>query len=202
MFDKDGVKRKSVPRTNASLQSSSCADTTDPSDQTIGRSLVVLALLGMVFSLWWSRDAFLELSTALDASNWPTVSAQVLSADVEFVYTGHSTPSYHLPRVRYSYKVNGQVYMAERIQFARLELKNRSGKRAAEAIRARYAPANTVKAYYNPADPAQAVLEPGITRHVLRDIINPLLALLLSLCLGLTGWWFLMPAKAISMRKE
>ena len=66
-----------------------------------------------------------------------------------------------LPRVAYSYSVDGKPYSSERISFA-------AGYRPKEvdAVLSRYSVGQTVPVSYSPTAPQEAVLEPGSGPHV------------------------------------
>jgi len=70
-----------------------------------------------------------------------------------------------LPRIAYSYSVEGKPYSSERISFA-----SAYRPKDVEAVLNRYAVGQTVPVRYSGNNPTEAVLEPGSNRQVTAQI--------------------------------
>lgn len=88
--------------------------------------------------------------------DWPSVSAEVISAEIDTSSrrtskTSHSTS--YTPRIVYRYTVNGQTYTSERAAFA-----YKNSRSTAQDFVKRFHPGAQVSAFYDPANPSEAVL--------------------------------------------
>lgn len=108
------------------------------------------------FLLWkaWQNHQAAKASTA-----WPTTAGTITKVE-RFKRLFRS-----LPRVGYSYSVDGKQHNSERLSFA-------TGYRPKEVdeILNRYSVGQSVPVSYSPAKPTEAVLEPGSNRQVTSSI--------------------------------
>lgn len=117
----------------------------------------------VVFGLYWTYGVYQRAALVKACQNWPSVTGKVVSAEVR-TRTRTSRKKKHRARsrrkvscsaIKYAYDVNGQSYTNDRLSF----VGSHSGKEAAQACVAKYAPDTEVQVYYDPEEPAQAVLE-------------------------------------------
>jgi hypothetical protein len=104
------------------------------------------------FLMW---KAWQTHQTAKASAAWPTTTGTITKVE-RFKRLLRS-----LPRVGYTYEVDGKSYTSERISFA-------AGYRPKEvdAILGRYTVGQTVPVAYLTSNPSEAVLEPGSGPHV------------------------------------
>ena len=103
-----------------------------------------------------------SLGRALRSPKWPSVEAEVLGSQVRSEGTEYGR--LYLPRVRYRYRVQDQIYEGSRVVFGGLLKVPRRAD--AERVATRYPAGNKVALRYDPANPRVAVLEPGARWHV------------------------------------
>ncbi len=107
----------------------------------------LIFLLAFPFLLWkaWQNYQAAKASTA-----WPTTSGVITKVE------RYKRFFRWLPRVGFSYSVDGKNYVSGRISFA-------AGYRPKEvdAVLGRYSVGQNVPVYYPPEKPTEAVLEPG-----------------------------------------
>lgn len=144
---------------------------------------------GVLFGLLWTAIAGIPIFIEVLAESKARASLKWLSVDGEVVHcrlkqgTAHAGESatgiFYKPDVKYKYKIGGESYTGQRIDFGTTgATKDWAKKRAAE-----YQKGKTVTVYYNPKDPREAVLEqtvaenPNILFFVLFFIPGPLYAL-------------------------
>jgi len=108
------------------------------------------------FLIW---KAWQTHQTAKASTGWPTTTGTITKVE-RFKRLFRS-----LPRVAYSYSVDGKPYNSERLSFA-------TGYRPKEVdeVLSRYAVGQSVPVSYLPTNPAEAVLEPGSNRQVTASI--------------------------------
>ena len=144
-----------------------------------GFAIVSVCVLAMFLS---------ERRAARASSEWPSVEGRILSSELDFWQernrdTGRSTTVY-VANVEYGYRVNGKRHMSRRVAFGgRGSTASAKGydKSAVQAVVERYPTGKAVDVYHDPHDPAQAVLEPGMTRFRRRAWIFPVVFLVLGL---------------------
>src|SRR4051812_40516368 len=114
--------------------------------------LALIFFLAFPFLMW---KAWQTHQTAKASVAWPTTSGTITKVE-RFKRLLRS-----LPRVTYSYSVDGRPYSAERISFA-------AGYRPKEVdeVLGRYSVGQNVPVSYSPTAPTEAVLEPGSGPHV------------------------------------
>lgn len=131
---------------------------------------LIVILVGVGFGLlvaWgiWAIGAGDRRNRALAEASleWAPVTVTVGASEVELDSTRRlSRPgrtNRYIPKVNYSFYLDGKVYRGDAIQFGGPVFSNRS---EAEALLATFPPGQERTAYYNPTNPAQSVLEPGI----------------------------------------
>jgi len=122
--------------------------------------------LGLVFAgagLWLIKRGIRQYQTSLESKDWPVVEGQVVEATVD-TFRARGVPKY-LPRVTYTYTVEGQTYAGDQRSIGDNWWTSRwlSSEAAAQAQIEAYQAEGPVKVYYNPEDHAEAALEPGST---------------------------------------
>ncbi|GEM_PF-3568337 len=125
----------------------------------------------------------LQLRTILLAGRsvrWPTTFGVVAESSIR-KEGGGDDPDLYVPRIRYTYTVNGKAYQGDQVT-TRQRADTSSRARAAEIV-ARYPEGRPVTVYYRPGKPDCAVLEPG------RGAGNWIVfLLLLAACLASAVW--------------
>lgn len=138
--------------------------------------LSLIFLVAFPFLIW---KAWQTHQTAKASASWPTTSGTVRTVE-RFKRLFRS-----LPRVVYTYSVDGKDYTSERISFA-------SGYRAKEvdAVLSRYSAGQTVPVHYQPERPSEAVLEPGSGPHVTAQIRILVICFVLIVVLNVARFFF------------
>jgi uncharacterized protein DUF3592/Sel1 repeat-containing protein len=113
-------------------------------------TLIVLIVFPFIILQAWKN-----VRAAKKSMTWLSVSGVVTSAE-----RGKAVWRTQ-PRVTYSYSVNGVSYDGKRVSFAAMV-----PSRETDPTLSRYPVGQAVTVRYAPNDPAQSVLEPGATRHV------------------------------------
>jgi hypothetical protein len=94
-------------------------------------------------------------------TSWPNTKGVILSSKVKEPPRSSSgsgrTQATHVPRIRYTYTVNGRKYEGSRHTIGHVK-----GKTASEELVARFPKGKIVTVYYDPKDPSQAVLVRGM----------------------------------------
>jgi len=134
-----------------------------------GKSSMV-AVIGIMgcFTVWFGLALRKMVS---QAKGWPTVSGTIVESDVETFWENsdvdppHQPTRHYQPAIRYQYEVDGKTYHGDRITIGTRMSSNilQSAKRRA----AQYPVGKKVEVFYNPEKPAEAVLFPGSSTHVL-----------------------------------
>lgn len=145
---------------------------------------VVVGVAGLVVLALGIRN----LRRAAATKAWQTTTGEVSSATVA---TRESTLSptedgeppkprtLYRADVTYRYTVQGRAYEGRRVGFDDVEL---SSEGPAQAVVDRYAPGTQVTVSFDPANPADAVLEPGVSKASL--VVPALGAALVAFSLG------------------
>jgi hypothetical protein len=120
-------------------------------------SPVIIAGLGLAFSVLGVGFAFVPLRRALASQDWSTALGTIVSSRVERLSTSDG-PLFQLAVV-YRYCVGSCDYTGREISTASVQY---GTKRSAERRLQNYPIGAPVTVRYNPANPAQALLKPGI----------------------------------------
>lgn len=141
---------------NSRTQSYSRSRTASRPGRPIGRSfhragqILGRGVVAIVFVFFAMKDIY----TANSARNWRAVQGEIISKKAEIVkrrFTSDLEPS-----ISYKYKVNGQVYISDRIQIGRT-----SGD--AKEILDKY-PGKNVTVYFDPDTPSEATLDRNLNQ--------------------------------------
>jgi len=129
----------------------------------IGGALFMAVPGGII--LWMGMRSVLR---GLASSHWPTVSGVVLHAGMTESQaketSNRNTYIFYSTRLAFRYRVNGQDYTTETVQFGRAI---GSGDISSEAVLLLRYPAGTkVTVFYHPHDPALATVKPGVNTDV------------------------------------
>ncbi len=118
--------------------------------------LALIFFIAFPYLIW---NLWKTLKTARASTSWPTVSGTITKVE-RFKRLFRS-----LPRVNYTYSVDGKSYNAERISFA-------PGYRSKEVdeIMNRYRVGQAVPVSYPPEKPAEGVLQPGPHPQIIASI--------------------------------
>ena len=105
-----------------------------------------------------------DLQTYADAEQWPSVSGELISGEIEEVERRPSTVSIFKYRLnlQYRYEVAGTIFENDKIQILDDDYATKS---AADSELQRYRGLPTLTVYYSESDPATSILEPKTPRH-------------------------------------
>jgi len=120
--------------------------------RAIGVFFVVVGLLQLAKCL-------VESSSAIAATDWPTVAGTVKSSGVRLVKGGKGDG--HVPAVTYTYEVNGVSYQGKRIHFRDVS----EMPEQAEKTVSSYPVGATVQVHFDPDEPSESLLRPGLYRY-------------------------------------
>jgi len=129
--------------------------------ETHRSSPFILVVVLLVFGVVLGGVGFMRYTTARASAEWPTVNGTVTSSRVQT--TRRDGKNEYMPRVQYSYVVDGQSFSGTRITASDEYQKNRG---SADDILGRYPSGTAVTVFYDPQDPARAVLEQGLPGNV------------------------------------
>jgi hypothetical protein len=111
---------------------------------------------------WFAVKIFLSYQHTkqklTDSQFWQEGEARILAAEVERIVRRDedSRTVTFLPRLSYTYAVEGQEFPGEQIGFGKFEF---SAAKRANAILENYPVGENIKVFFNPLDPQEAVLE-------------------------------------------
>ncbi|MEP6776830.1 MAG: DUF3592 domain-containing protein [Chthoniobacterales bacterium] len=135
----------------------------------------LIFFIAFPFLLWkaWQNHQTAKASTA-----WPTTTGTITKVE-RFKRLFRS-----LPRVGYSYSVDGKSYESERISFA-------TGYRPREvdAVLNRYSVGESVPVFYSPSNSNEAVLEPGSNRQVTASIRMLMICFILLIIVNIAQFY-------------
>lgn len=94
----------------------------------------------------------------------------------------------YLPRVTYTYTVEGSEFRGDQIGFGKFEF---STAKNAEALVDKYPVGRKVKVFYNPLDPQESVLERNIYRSSSYLISGIILILVMLVMIGMLIFWLM-----------
>ena len=122
-----------------------------------------------------------NVKRGLESSGWPTVDGKITRSSVvkqvtRDPKTSRNRTSYK-PDVRFSYKVNGKSFSANKVSFGDY---SSGSQRRAEKIIKRYPSGKSVSVHYSLKDPGVAVLE----THITLALFIPLLGGIIFLGIG------------------
>jgi hypothetical protein len=140
------------------------------------------SILCLVFVLLGLGLAGIGAHTVLQArasASWAEVAGQITQSEMKVRSDPDGTT--YAPLVRYTYVVNGQPLVGDRISFGLRGMSTSS--RLAQAFTGRYPVGSTVTVYYDPAAPAGSVLERGVNKH-------SFIPLAFGLGFAVFGGWF------------
>lgn len=108
---------------------------------------VILIIIGFCFLLFYLNN----VSRAKQSLTWPSVKGKIIENKV---YKVTGDPESDTFKLRYSYKVQGVVYISKRIT-------NYSSENTNMKLPAKYPLSAIVDVYYEPDNPSESVLERG-----------------------------------------
>jgi hypothetical protein len=125
-----------------------------------------------------------------DSQFWQEGEASVVATEVERIVRRDedSRTVTFLPRVAYTYAVEGQDYQGDQIGFGKLEF---SAARKAKAIIENYLVGEKVKMFFNPLDPQEAILERTIFRPSSYLISSFIFILVMLVMIGMLIFWLI-----------
>ncbi|MBX9668339.1 MAG: tetratricopeptide repeat protein [Candidatus Obscuribacterales bacterium] len=127
-------------------------------------------LLRVAIAVFMIGVAVTDCSNGLGSPNWPTVNAKVLSAKMKKVESRSGT--HDEADIRYEYKVKGQTYTSDCVQFGGLYFRDHN------RLVQKYGSSETVLVRYSPNNPATACLETSV------NYIEVVGCLLIALLMG------------------
>jgi hypothetical protein len=153
-------------------------------------------LLGPAFIL----DGVLSNYHDRPSLQWPKVSGTIMQSEWVYHHANTSRYSYYFIRVAYTYPVNGQSHVGNRVMLWNPDL--RSDKYTAQDFVAEHPVHSAVDVYYDPARPEMAVLIPGANEYGNRMAIQAgaVIFVLVVLSLFLTRKFF--PERIATARAE
>lgn len=122
-----------------------------PNDLLGGLAFVVLGAVALVAE-------FIELSRAIDSSDWPPVQGEIEETGVVTELSSGSLS--YAPVVRYHYRVGDRQYLSDRVAFGGVV--SSSFRWLASSAAERFGRQKQVSVYVSPKDPTLCVLEPGV----------------------------------------
>lgn len=151
----------------------------------MGKEIIFLvASVFLLVGLATTALLLLKIRKALACKNWPSVSGDLLSAELRLVvYQGVDGQSISdqasalVVDFRYRYEVGGEVYTGERVTFSD-GVNKRPG--AVRKLQQRYAGKERVTVFYNPQKPKEAVLVPGVSLYNFTPLITSCLFMVVA----------------------
>ncbi|MBW6467156.1 MAG: DUF3592 domain-containing protein [Brevefilum sp.] len=143
---------------------------------------------------WFAVKIFLSYQHTkqklADSQFWQEGEASILAAEVERIVRRDedSRTVTFLPRVSYTYAVEGQEFHGEQIGFGKFEF---SAAKKANAIVENHPVGENVQVFYNPLDPQEAVLERTIYRSSSYLVSGVILILVMLVMIGMLIFWWL-----------
>lgn len=117
---------------------------------------------------------FPGLWLAVSSRSWATTSGRITYAALMDCPTGETRR--FVPDVHYEYTVGDQIYLGTQL---RVEPVRGDESAIRHIVAERYPTGRFVRVFYNPADPEYALLEPGLPRRAVHDLLFVTLPLLL-----------------------
>lgn len=132
------------------------------------QTLVAIAALFIVVGLMTLAAGAAENRAAAAIDEWPSAEGTITAAETVWAERrGRSITYVDAVRLAYSYRVDGAVYLNDRIGANTQPVLADSA--AGRDLFARFPPGAIVPVYYNPADPADSVLVRGQTSPAARN---------------------------------
>lgn len=133
---------------------------------------VVVALFLSIFvgvGLFNISKGARDVWSSVDSGNWPTTKAKIISSKVESKSgSGRRGGTTYLPEVVYRYQIAGAEYTSMRIYFGGIRTSNSS---LARQYVSKYKKGDTVEIRYDTRNPAEAVIEPGLSKRTFAPIV-------------------------------
>ena len=126
----------------------------------VGLAFAVMAIAVILHALW-------NILTALESRKWPAAAGVILSSrveekvDAQYIYTRAV--------VSYRFNVGGEELVGRRACFG--DVNSSTMKFLARRIVDRYRAGQAVTVRYNPTKPQECVLEPGVSAHLLLELL-------------------------------
>lgn len=156
---------------------------TDQSKESAQQSSpFILVVVLLVFGVVLGGVGMMRYNTAQASTEWPTVTGTVTSSRVQT--TSRDGRNEYMPRVQYSYGVEGRSFTGTRITASDEYQKNRG---SAEDILVRYPSGASVAVFYDPQDPANSVLAQGMPGNVKVMLGAGVACLALAVLIGISA---------------
>ena len=122
------------------------------------QTLAAIAVLFIVAGLIALAAGALDYREARAMAAWPGTPGRIVASEVVTAqFRGRALRYAPAVRIAYSYTVDGEVYLSERVGVETLPVE--AGDAAGQRLLRDYPLSAAVTVYYDPADPANAVLE-------------------------------------------
>ena len=133
-------------------------------------AVTIFGLVFLAIGLFLFIRGLWQFRTSSASKSWPSVEGQIIAATVEkrVDRDEDGTTTRYLPRVVYSYSVDGEQQTGERVRVGATSSYSNYPKAEAKLG---YQAGQKVAVYYNPRKPAKALLEPGSSRGVWGSLI-------------------------------
>ena len=130
------------------------------------RLFILIWAAGFVLGgLLFATLGYFHAREAIQSNDWPSVAGQIISKKIDVTHNrdsdGHRTTSYE-PKVIYEFRVDEQIYQAERMQIGLTSYNTRA--KASDAID-RLTDGDKCTVFYNPENPEVSTLEVGFQLH-------------------------------------
>ena len=146
---------------------------------------MLMFLIPVLIGIGMFVMAMVSLQRAKNSAFWRSTNGKILSAKIvqsERSSSGQGKETVYTPKISYTYTVNDQEYISERIKI--MSDYSSSSIKAVQKIIQKYRPDSEVMVYYDPAKPKRAILEKGVSSEVYVLLVFSLLLLLGSLFLA------------------
>jgi hypothetical protein len=148
---------------------------------------VLFLIVGGTIPLWMGLRFVWH---GLNCSRWPTTTGVVVKAAISESEAGSKGNRYQLaaytfflPKLSFSYQVNGHSYTTENLQFGRAEGSGDASEAA--LLMLRYPVGAKVKIHYHPSNPSLAVVRPGVYSDIVWYFVAGVSFILFGVVAGL-----------------